>query len=67
MTENTTKAEIDARYKAEGWEKVQLGGTVLYEKPLPEEVIAEIKRIDQERKAKPLWRRIFDKVILLNL
>lgn len=67
MSENTTQTEVDARYQAEGWKKVQMGEITMYEKPLPEAVIAEIKKVDQDRKAQPLWQRIFNKIILLNL
>lgn len=65
--EDITQIQIDARYQAEGWKKVQIGEITMYEKPLPEAVIAEIKKIDQERKEQGIWRRIFNKIILLNL
>ena len=59
----TSQADIDERYREQGWTKVQMGETIIYEKALPEKVMADIKEIDQQRKETPLWRRVLQKFV----
>lgn len=53
---------IDERYQDQGWKRVQMGETVIYEKPVPEEVIADIEKINQQRRGKSIWWRALHKL-----
>jgi hypothetical protein len=66
----TLIAEIEKEYLSKGWKRVQMGETIIFEKAPSPEVIASIKEADQQRRAQPLWRRIWriwKKIVLLQL